>query len=116
MNPDSHALTPGAPNLAQPHLDDEVVATPELTRQEQKEKDLAALTDHPGWLPFTDKVHKQIDDLRTMKTADLQGKSYEQVGQMFLVASLAADKLEAALEMVETTAKQVQINASESQK
>jgi hypothetical protein len=51
MNPDSHALTPGAPNLAQPHLDDEVVATPELT-----------------------------------------------------------------LEMVETTAKQVQINASESQK
>lgn len=110
MNPNS-ALTPGAPQINQPDLDDEVVASPELSAQELKEKEIAHLAEHPGWAVFTAKIKKDIADMRSMRTADVSGKSYEAIGQMFLVASLAADKLEAALELVDQTARQVDLNA-----
>lgn len=108
---DNQALRPDAPSFQlATELDEEVLATPAESEAIKEELELASLVDHPGWHRFTAEVERQIEGLRTMKTASLEGKSMEEVGKMFLVSSLAADKLQTALEVVEQTARQVDMN------
>jgi hypothetical protein len=101
------ALTPSAHILPSFASEEEVLDPTEITDEIKAERELAGLTEHPGWSHFVALIQDQIIDLRIMRIADLEGLSHEQVGQKFLVASLAADKLEQAIAIVEQSAEQV---------
>lgn len=103
---DRSAITPQAALVPEElSLVEEI--NPAVSETMAREKTLAGLADHPGWELFCDLVKKDIDNLRRLDGADISQMNYEEVGQRFLVASLAAEKLENALDRVRDIARNV---------
>lgn len=70
----------------------------------EKDKEIKNLSNHPGWKQIREHLQGDIDELKTMSAEDLKGLTMEQVGQKFLVASLAADRLQSVLNRVDAIA------------
>lgn len=104
---DNSILQPSARMLPELATADETIDPIEISDEIKAERELAGLTEHPGWNHFVELIQAQVTELRTMRTSDLDGLDYAAVGQKFLVASLAADKLEQAIAIVEQSAEQV---------
>lgn len=105
---DDQALTPDTFEL--PTLDAEPIAAVEeqvVEAATQDDKELAALNMSRGWHNIADTMKTDIDNLRTMKAADLAGLPMEKVGEKFLVSSLVADHLQNYLDKVEHATKSV---------
>jgi hypothetical protein len=107
------AIRPEAPTMGVSNIvdaDSEEILSPAMAQAKAREVEIAKLVDHPGWTHFKKELEREIADMRLMKTADVEGKSMEEIGKMFLVSSLAADKVEQALMRVDTIARQVEAN------
>ena len=76
---------------------------PQDTQQEAAEavdKQVADITNHPGWDRVEARLRASIDEYKTLRSADLAGLKLEEVGQRFLVARMVAEELESILTWV----------------
>lgn len=108
---DDQALTPDSFDM--PVLDAEPIAAVEerVTQSAtQDDKELAALNASRGWQRIAGTMKEDVDRLRNMTGAQLEGLSREQVGDKFLISSLVADHLQKYLDQVEHATKAVTEN------
>ena len=108
---DNNALTPDT--FEMPVLDAEpiqAVETRVVASATQDDKELAALNASRGWQRIAGSMKEDVDRLRNMTGAELQGLSREQVGDKFLISSLVADHLQKYLDQVEHATKAVTEN------
>lgn len=101
-------------NSALPPEDFQIVGEPIAVTEpvaiqiaEEADKELGSLLNNKGWQRITEEMKADIDKLRNLTGADIEGKDFAEVGQKFLVASLTADHLAKYLEKVENAAKAV---------
>lgn len=110
---DLAAIQPDAPSLQSTDVFDNEVIEPELESVKEEERELADLQSHPGWYEFRKRLLAEITSLRTSHMTELQGMALEEVGKMVVVNTLAADKLQAMLDIVDQTAVSVQQDLTE---
>lgn len=65
-----------------------------------EERVLTSLTKAPGWPLFVERYKQSVLDLKTLKGVQLQGKTPTQVGEIYLVASEAANRMELELNKI----------------
>lgn len=74
---------------------------PTVDNRSARERDMADLLNHPGYVALAEDIRKRVADYRALRFTDLKDKSLEQVGQSFIVSSTVADELEGILSLVE---------------
>ncbi len=67
----------------------------------KKDRDFVMLTEMDGWKHFKDMVDKELEGLRSLIDYDASGQDIAQVGLRFLVADLAAYKIESIIRKVD---------------
>jgi hypothetical protein len=103
---DNSIIAPNAPILSfSPEAETDIETQSDEATEERQ---LFSLTQHPGWLPFVERSMEKIDALRKLKNADVAGKSYEEVGQIWLVANEAANLAESMLTDIKAIAAGIQ--------
>lgn len=105
---DTGVIQPEAPSLQSPDVFDNEVIEPELESVKQEERELADLQAHPGWFEFRKRLVAEITALRTSHISEISNLPLEEVGKMVVVNTLAADKLQNMLDLVDNTAVSVQ--------
>jgi len=88
--------------------------TPEQEEATLKDKQIANLADHPGWLTIQKLMQDRVDYYKKMSGLDTSKLTLEEIGQKFIVSNLVADELAQVLNIVQTTANE--INESKSGK
>lgn len=81
--------------------------TPEQEEANIKDKQIANLADHPGWLQIEQLMQDRIDFYKKMSGLDTSKLSLEEIGQKFIVSNLVADELSQVLNVVQTTANEI---------
>lgn len=81
--------------------------TPEIQQAELKDKQIANLAEHPGWLEIQKIMEDKIDYYKRMSGVDTSQLSLEEIGQKYIVSNLVADELRGILNIVTQTAEQV---------
>ena len=88
--------------------------TPEQQEAALKDKQIANLADHPGWIEIQKIMQDKVDYYKKMSGLDTSKLTLEEIGQKFIVSNLVADELAQVLNIVQTTANE--INNAESRK
>lgn len=87
------------------------VSLPEDTVENEqatlKDKEIANLAVHPGWLQIEKQMQDRIDYYKKMSGLDTTKLSLEEIGQKFIVSNLVADELSQVLNVVQTTANEI---------
>jgi lipase chaperone LimK len=81
--------------------------TPEQEEATLKDKQIANLADHPGWLEIQKIMQDRVDYYKKMSGLDTSKLSLEEIGQKFIVSNLVADELAQVLNIVQTTANEI---------
>lgn len=81
--------------------------TPETEEATLKDKQIANLAEHPGWLEIEKLMSDKIDYYKKMNGLDTSKLTLEEIGQKFIVSNLVADELEQILNIVKSTANQI---------
>ena len=81
--------------------------TPEQEEANIKDKQIANLADHPGWLQIQQLMQDRIDFYKKMSGLDTSKLTLEEIGQKFIVSNLVADELSQVLNVVQTTANEI---------
>lgn len=81
--------------------------TPEQEEANIKDKQIANLADHPGWLQIEKLMQDRIDYYKKMSGLDTSKMTLEEIGQKFIVSNLVADELSQVLNIVQTTANEI---------
>lgn len=81
--------------------------TPEQEEANIKDKQIANLADHPGWLQIEQLMQDRIDFYKKMSGLDTSKLTLEEIGQKFIVSNLVADELSQVLNVVQTTANEI---------
>jgi hypothetical protein len=81
--------------------------TPEVEAANVKDKQIANLADHPGWLEIQKLMDERIKYYKTMSGLDTSKLTLEEIGQKFIVSNLVADELAQIVNVVTQTANQV---------
>lgn len=105
---DNQAITPDVfemPTLDAAPIAETEVAAVELATQDDKE--LAGLNTSRGWQRIAARMTEDVNNLRTMRGADLKGLSREEVGDKYLISSLVADHLQVYLDEVANATKAI---------
>ena len=72
-----------------------------------KDKQIANLAEHPGWLEVEKIMTDKIEYYKKMNGLDTSKLTLEEIGQKFIVSNLVADELEQILNIVKSTANQI---------
>lgn len=87
------------------------VTLPDNTAEQEeaniKDKQIANLADHPGWLQIEKLMQDRIDYYKKMSGLDTSKMTLEEIGQKFIVSNLVADELSQVLNIVQTTANEI---------
>jgi len=81
--------------------------TPETQEAELKDKQIANLAEHPGWLEIQKVMEEKIEYYKKMNGVDTSQLSLEEIGQKYIVSNLVADELKGILNIVTQTAEQI---------
>jgi lipase chaperone LimK len=81
--------------------------TPEQEEATVKDKQIANLIDHPGWLQIQALMQDRIDYYKKMSGLDTSKLTLEEIGQKFIVSNLVADELAQVLNVVQSTASEI---------
>lgn len=81
--------------------------TPEQAEILLKDKQIANLADHPGWLEIEKLMTEKVEYYKKMSGLDTSKLSLEEIGQKFIVSNLVADELENILNVVKSTANEI---------
>lgn len=81
--------------------------TPEQQEATIKDKQIANLADHPGWLQIQKQMEERIDYYKKMSGLDTSKLTLEEIGQKFIVSNLVADELSQVLNIVQSTANEI---------
>jgi hypothetical protein len=81
--------------------------TPETQEATLKDKQIANLAEHPGWIEVQKIMSDKIDYYKKMNGLDTSKLTLEEIGQKFIVSNLVADELEQILNIVKSTANQI---------
>jgi lipase chaperone LimK len=81
--------------------------TPEQQEATLKDKQIANLAEHPGWLEIQKIMQDKIDYYKKMSGLDTSKLTLEEIGQKFIVSNLVADELAQVLNIVQTTANEI---------
>lgn len=79
----------------------------QVEQADTQDLQLAALDGHAGWEQMRQHIEDRIKYHRTMAGVDTAAMSLEDVGKRFIISSLVADELEALLNKVDLTKKEV---------
>lgn len=81
--------------------------TPEHQEAALKDKQIANLADHPGWLQIEKQMQERIEYYKKMNGVDTATLTLEEIGQKFIVSNLVADELSQVLNIVQNTANEI---------
>ena len=81
--------------------------TPEQQEATLKDKQIANLAEHPGWLEIQKLMQDRVDYYKKMSGLDTSKLTLEEIGQKFIVSNLVADELAQVLNIVQTTANEI---------
>lgn len=76
-------------------------------QEETKDKYIANLADHPGWLEIVKVMEDKVEFYKKMSGVDTSKMNLEEIGQKFIVSNLVADELQGILNLVNQTANEI---------
>lgn len=76
-------------------------------QEETKDKQIANLVDHPGWLEIVKIMEDKVEFYKKMSGVDTSKMNLEEIGQKFIVSNLVADELQGILNLVNQTANEI---------
>jgi len=76
-------------------------------QEETKDKYIANLADHPGWLEIVKIMEDKVEFYKKMSGVDTSKMNLEEIGQKFIVSNLVADELQGILNLVNQTANEI---------
>lgn len=76
-------------------------------QEETKDKQIANLVDHPGWLEIVKVMEDKVEFYKKMSGVDTSKMNLEEIGQKFIVSNLVADELQGILNLVNQTANEI---------
>lgn len=80
----------------------------EVDKQEEtKDKQIANLVNHPGWLEIVKVMQEKVEFYKKMSGVDTSKMNLEEIGQKFIVSNLVADELQGILNLVTQTANEI---------
>lgn len=80
----------------------------EVDKQEEtKDKQIANLVNHPGWLEIVKVMQEKVEFYKKMSGVDTSKMTLEEIGQKYIVANLVADELQGILNLVTQTANEI---------
>lgn len=80
----------------------------EVDKQEEtKDKQIANLINHPGWLEIVKVMQEKVEFYKKMSGVDTSKMNLEEIGQKFIVSNLVADELQGILNLVTQTANEI---------
>ena len=80
----------------------------EVDKQEEtKDKQIANLINHPGWLEIVKVMQEKVEFYKKMSGVDTSKMNLEEIGQKFIVSNLVADELQGILILVTQTANEI---------
>ena len=81
--------------------------SPVEAQEETKDKQIANLVDHPGWLEIVKVMEDKVEFYKKMSGVDTSKMNLEEIGQKFIVSNLVADELQGILNLVNQTANEI---------
>lgn len=76
-------------------------------KEEAKDKQIAELAQHPGWLEIVKVMEDKVEFYKKMSGVDTSKMTLEEIGQKYIVANLVADELQGILNLVTQTANEI---------
>ena len=76
-------------------------------QEETKDKQIANLINHPGWLEIVKVMQEKVEFYKKMSGVDTSKMNLEEIGQKFIVSNLVADELQGILNLVTQTANEI---------
>jgi predicted enzyme related to lactoylglutathione lyase len=76
-------------------------------QEETKDKQIANLVNHPGWLEIVKVMQEKVEFYKKMSGVDTSKMNLEEIGQKFIVSNLVADELQGILNLVTQTANEI---------
>ena len=76
-------------------------------QEENKDKQIANLINHPGWLEIVKVMQEKVEFYKKMSGVDTSKMNLEEIGQKFIVSNLVADELQGILNLVTQTANEI---------
>lgn len=80
----------------------------EVKQAEIKDKQIAELKNHPGWLEIVERLQDKVHYYRTMQGVDTSGLDLKDIGQKYVVSNLVADEIQGIINLVEQTANEIE--------
>ena len=83
------------------------VDTEEIQQATTKDKQIANLSEHPGWITIHEMMKEKVNYYKKMNGVDTSNLTLEEVGQKYIVSNLVASELEQILNIVTQTANEI---------